>query len=205
MHKHTMETKINEPTILSSAEAHPLERMTLAGHTIRYAPSVADIPFDQLSKARGEGMLILDCDGTISRHNSPDIQPSSDKAIFDAFSHEIFSTLVLVSNNPNRSLMHARAKNLRVQPDEVYTPRRFREIKPASFMIRQAMDDHGFCPDTSVAVGDGVTDFIAYTRAAVPSVLVRPFSANEAKGYPLRPLVRRATNFLFRCHGLRAY
>lgn len=195
---------IYKPTPHTAVENDRLKQINLAGYAVQFAPSVADIPFEQITDSIEQGLLILDCDGTISRHNSPDIQPSADTAIFDAFSRNVFSALVLVSNNRNMSLMHSRARNLRVQPDEVYTPRSIRHIKPASFMIMQAMDEHGFCPDSSVAVGDGVTDVIAYSRAAVPNVLVQPFAASEARGYPLRPLVQRASSFVLQCSGMRS-
>ncbi len=179
-----------------------LETLHVFGRSVSFSSSIEDIPFESILESKKNAMLVLDCDGTIARHDDPEIDPLANQAIFDEFSRGLISSLVLISNNRNESLMRARARNMLVPPDTLYMPRKYSEIKPRPYMILQAMYDHAKLPQQSVAVGDGITDAIAYGMAGIRSIIVQPYGVDEARGYPFRSMVRSASNAVLRWAGV---
>jgi|AntRauTorcE11897_2_1112592.scaffolds.fasta_scaffold00047_20 predicted HAD superfamily phosphohydrolase YqeG len=178
-----------------------LQTFQFGDRRIRFSPTIEQIPFSQVMEGQVNTTLVLDCDGTIARHNDPNVDPVVNDVLLQLFSEGVFRKLILISNN-SKYLTQQRARNLHVVPDAMYTPSKLVERKPSSRMINAAMNDCGVDPANVLAVGDGITDAIAYTRAGVDSAIVHPYGTCESKGYPLRQSVRKASNFILKSLGV---
>lgn len=187
--------------LVNSPAGPGLQTFQVAGRSIAFTPTIEQIPFGHIRENQSAATLMLDCDGTIARHNDPEIDPIANDTLLQAFSEGVISKLVLISNN-SKQLTERRARNLHVDPDALYTPSRLFDIKPSPRMIKRAMDYCGVEQSDVLAIGDGITDAIAYTRAGVDSVIVHPYDTCEARGYPFRSSVRRASNFILKSAGV---
>ena len=151
--------------------------------------TVEALNFQQHHEELGVRLLIIDGDNTIFPHGEEAAPVSTAQKLHDIREQGYVEEIALVSNNPDLDL--ARSRGEAIDVDTVAVPTSITDMKPGSALINRAITERGARPEISIGVGDGVTDYLAYLRAGIPTALVDGYGPQDARGYPMRSTLRR--------------
>lgn len=137
----------------------------------------------------GVELVVADIDATLTdSHNGAVCDKARD---FANVAEQHGLGLALVTNNRDSAHVQSVAHDLAVPDELVFSPQRIREHKPTPTMLRKAMRSADVSPEATFAIGDGATDIISFLSSGIRRVSVRVNCPTEAKGYWLRPKVRK--------------
>lgn len=150
---------------------------------------------DHLPKGSTNPGIIFDADDTLAPHDSPKLFDRVLEMLVTLESSGI--PFVVVSNNRDRELARQRAEALGITEERYIIPEGILDMKPSPRMVRRAINTLGGKTCDVLAVGDGMTDTIAYRLAGVAMENIRTLHGiHEPLGYPGRAKVRRAWYWL---------
>jgi HAD superfamily hydrolase (TIGR01662 family) len=139
-------------------------------------------------RVQGYDCVIFDCDSTLFPHGRAEPHKQGFQLVRQLQQQGV--RVVMASNNHGADLMQQRAEVLGLDADHCYIATSAMEKKPLPTMIDRIVDDFDLLPSQVAAVGDGLTDMIAYWRAGVLPVLIQPYPPGDARGIAGRALLR---------------
>lgn len=153
----------------------------------KISKSAYEVDYEKLYEAGVRG-IIYDVDNTLVPHGAPADERS--RALFARLRALGMRTMLLSNNKEPRVKSFA---------DAVGSPYIFKANKPSGKGYRQAMEQMGTDPATTVFIGDQLfTDVCGAKWAGIPNILVTPMDKKEEIQIVLKRYLERVVLYFYR-------